>query len=146
MNKFYSNDEINILKDGGRKLAWILEELGKFLYVGLEVNEIEKKAISLIKKVGAEVATVGYMPKGASYPFPSAVCTSINNEVAHGISKNNKYKLKDGDIVSLDIVIKYKGLFIDICRSFGVGKMKKKDLALIKPDEATMSSSPQPPA
>jgi len=131
MYKFYSKEEIEILREGGKKLSWILKELGKFLYVGLEVSEIENKSLELIKEVGAFPATVGYSPSGASYPFPSSVCTSVNNGIAHGISKNNKYKIKDGDVVSLDIVIKYKNLFVDICRTFGVGNVSKKDRVLI---------------
>ncbi|MCK5588804.1 MAG: type I methionyl aminopeptidase [Candidatus Pacebacteria bacterium] len=131
MYQFYSKEEREVLREGGKKLAWILKQLENFLHVGLGVSNIEKKSLELIEEVGATPATVGYAPSGASYPFPSAVCTSINNEVAHGISKNNKYRLKDGDVVSLDIVIKYKGLFVDICRTYGVGKMSKKDLELI---------------
>jgi len=105
--------------------------LGEFLHIGLEVSDIEEKSLELIKEVGAKPATVGYTPRGASFPFPSSVCTSINDGVAHGISKDNNYKIKSGDIVSLDIVIEYKGLFVDICRSFGVGEMSKQDLELI---------------
>ncbi len=131
MIKKYSEKEIEILREGGKKLAWIMKELGNFLKIGMLVEEIEEKSLSLIKEVGAEPATVGYTPRGASFPFPSSVCTSINNGVAHGISKDNKYKIKSGDVVSLDIVIKYKGLFVDVCRTYGVGKMSKNDLNLI---------------
>lgn len=132
MSKTYSDKEILILREGGGRLAWIMQELGKFLKKDLIVDEIEKKALYLIKKVDAKPATVNYTPFGAFYPFPSAVCTSINDGVAHGISVNNKYKLKEGDIISLDIVIQYKGLYVDICRTYGIGKLKKQDLKLIK--------------
>ncbi len=137
----YSQKEIEILREGGKKLAWILSELKNFLRVGLEVGEIENKSLSLIKEVGAKPATVGYTPAGASYPFPSSVCTSINDGVAHGISKNNRYRLKDGDVVSLDIVIQYKGLFMDICRTYGVGKVKEEDLKLIATAEEVTSEA-----
>jgi methionyl aminopeptidase len=64
-------------------------------------------------------------------PFPSAVCTSVNDEIVHGISKDNQRKLKNGDIVSLDIVMGYKGLFVDICRTFPVGEISNEDKNLI---------------
>ena len=108
-----------------------MDELEKYLKVGIKVDSIESKARALITKVGATAATVGYAPRGASFPFPSAVCTSINDGIAHGISKDNKRLLKSGDIVSLDIVIKYKGLFIDICRTYGVGEISQEDRELI---------------
>jgi methionyl aminopeptidase len=131
MYKYYSKEEIEILREGGKRLSKIINELGDFLKIGLKVLEIEKKSLELIEKYDAIPATVNYTPQGASFPFPSSVCTSINNGIAHGISKNNQRVLKNGDIVSLDIVIKYKGLFVDVCRTFPVGKMQKKDLELI---------------
>jgi len=141
MYKYYSKEEIAILREGGKKLAWILQELAKILKPGIVVDEIEKKSLELIDEVGAEAATVGYTPRGASFPFPSAVCTSINDGIAHGISKDNLRVLKDGDVVSLDIVIKYKGLFVDICRTYPVGKMDPKDLDLIATAKETTFSA-----
>ena len=131
MNDYYTNNEIAILRDGGKKLAWIMNELENFLKVGIKVDSIESKARALISEAGAEAATIGYTPRGASFPFPSAVCTSINEGIAHGISKDNKRILKSGDVVSLDIVIKYKGLFVDTCRTYGVGDISQEDRELI---------------
>jgi len=141
MYNYYSEEEVEILREGGKKLAWIMNELEKFLKVGLEVDEIENKARELIKEVGAVAATVGYTPRGASFPFPSAVCTSINDGIAHGISKDNSRKLKSGDVVSLDIVIKYKGLFVDVCRTYPVGEVSKKDLKLIATARETTNAA-----
>ncbi len=131
MYKYYSKDEIEILREGGKRLSKIINELGNFLKVGMKVSEIEKKSLELIEKYEAIPATVNYTPQGASFPFPSSVCTSINNGIAHGISKDNERILKSGDNVSLDIVIKYKGLFVDVCRTFSIGKMSKESLNLI---------------
>ena len=131
MYNYYNKEEIEILREGGKKLAWIMEELGKYLRPGIKVESIEKKTRELIQEVGATSGTIGYTPQGASFPFPSAVCTSINDGIAHGISKDNKRILKDGDVVSLDVVIKYKGLFVDTCRTYGVGNISQKDRELI---------------
>ncbi len=131
MNDYYNDEEIEILRDGGKKLAWIMNELEKYLEIGIKVESIEKKTRELIQEVGATSGTIGYTPRGAPFPFPSAVCTSIDNGIAHGISKDNKRKLKSGDVVSLDVVIKYKGLFVDTCRTYGIGDLSQEDRELI---------------
>lgn len=131
MYRFYSKEEIEILREGGKKLSWIMGELAKFVQVGTIVSDIDKKCLELIKKVGATPATVGYKPRGAPFPFPSSVCVSINNGIAHGISTNNPRVVEDGDIVSMDVVIKYNGLFVDTCRSHGIGNVSEKDKMLI---------------
>ncbi|HIP34137.1 MAG TPA: type I methionyl aminopeptidase [Bacteroidia bacterium] len=106
-------------------------ELEKYLEAGIKVESIEKKTRDLIAEVGATSGTIGYTPRGASFPFPSAVCTSINEGIAHGISKDNKRQLKNGDVVSLDVVIKFKGLFVDTCRTYGIGDISQEDRELI---------------
>jgi methionine aminopeptidase len=63
MYSYYSKEEIKILREGGKKLAWILEELGKFLKSGIVVDEIETKSRELIAEVGGTAATIGYTPK-----------------------------------------------------------------------------------
>jgi methionyl aminopeptidase len=108
-----------------------MKELEKFVQVGTIVSDIDKKCLELIREMESFPATVGYTPKGAPFPFPSSVCVSINNGIAHGISTNNPRIIKDGDIVSLDVVIKYKNLFVDTCRTYGVGNMSEKDKLLI---------------
>ncbi len=137
----YSSEEIKILREGGRRLSLIMNELKDFVDEGVVVNDIDLKSLELIEKYGAEAATVGYQPKGASFPFPSSVCISINDGIAHGISTNNFRKLKDGDIVSADIVIKFDGLFVDICRTWGVGRISEKNKKLIKAARETTDAA-----
>ena len=132
MKVFYSQEEIEVLRVGGKKLAWIMVELEKFIQVGTKVADIDEKTIELIAQVGAKPATVGYCPKGASYPFPAAACVSINDEVAHGISKDNQRIIQSGDVVSVDVVIEYQKLFLDICRTYGIGAVSKKNRKLIE--------------
>ncbi len=131
MYKFYSKQEIDILRAGGKKLAGIMNELEKFIQAGIKVAEIDLKTLELIKDAKTKPATVGYRPQGASYPFPSAACVSINDEVAHGISTNNQRIIQSGDIVSVDVVIQYKNLFVDVCRTYGIGNLSKKNKKLI---------------
>ena len=64
MYKYYSKEEIENLKEGGRRLSKIINELGDFLKVGIKVSEIENKSLDLIKKHDAIPATVNYVPFG----------------------------------------------------------------------------------
>jgi methionyl aminopeptidase len=131
MYKFYSKEEVDVLREGGKRLSQIMKGLESFVGVGTVVADIDKKCLELIKEANALPATVGFKPRGAPFPFPSSVCVSINNGIAHGISTNNPRVVKDGDIVSMDVVIKYKGLFVDTCRTYGVGNMSEKNKLLI---------------
>lgn len=133
MNNIFTDEkEIEILKEAGKRLALIMNELEKFIQVGTVVDDINTEALKLIARQDAKPATVGYKPDGASYPFPAAVCVSINNEVAHGISKGSQRVIEDGDLVSCDIVIEYKGLFVDVCRTYGIGNVSEKGKRLIE--------------
>lgn len=132
MYNYYSKKEIEILREGGKRLQKIMMDLGKFIKVGTVVGDIDKKCLELIKQSGSLPATVGYSPSGSPFPFPSSVCVSINNGIAHGISTNSTRIIKDGDIVSCDVVIKYEGLFVDTCRTWGIGELLEKDKKLIK--------------
>ena len=131
MYKYYSKEEIEILREGGKRLEQIMRDLESFVKVGTVVADIDKKCLELIAEAEAEPATVGYSPQGAPFPFPSAVCISINDGIAHGISTNNQRIIESGDIVSADVVIKYKGLFVDTCRSWGVGEISEEDKLLL---------------
>ncbi len=132
MYNYYNQEEIEILRAGGKILAQIMKELKNFIKEGTIIADIDREALRLIKKYNALPATVNYQPKGAPFPFPSAVCVSVNNEVAHGISTDRLDIIKSGDIVSADIVIQYQGLFVDICRSWGIGKLSQADKKLLQ--------------
>ncbi len=137
----YNESEIEIMREGGKKLAQIMIDLENFAVAGITVADIDTKALELIAAAGAEPATVGYTPSGASYPFPSAVCVSINDEVAHGISTDNPRALEEGDIVSADIVIKYRGMFVDVCRSWGIGDLPAKRQKLVEAARKTTNEA-----
>ncbi len=131
MKHVYSQQEIESIREGGKKLSQIMKDLGNFLYVGMTVHEIEMKARELIIAVGASSATIGYKTEGAKTAFPSAACVSVNEEVAHGIAFESKKIIRSGDVVSIDIVIKYQGVFVDICRTYGVGALSPDSQRLI---------------
>lgn len=114
--------EIEILAEGGRILWAILQKVGQKASPGVSTWELDKLAREEIEKAGAMPAFIGYSMGEKHPPFPAALCTSINNEIVHGIPKKDR-KLKTGDIVGLDLGIKYKGLFTDAAITVPVGKV-----------------------
>ena len=123
MIKIKNKEEIEIMKEGGRILAEILEELKKKSQEGVSTKEIERTGKALIFDYGAEPAFLGYDG------FPAVLCTSINEEVVHGVPSD--YILKDGDILSLDIGLIYKGFFSDMAFTLPIGEISKKGKQLL---------------
>src|SRR3989344_4025574 len=105
--------EIEILREGGKHLATVLYKLKEKVLSGISTKELDLYAEKLIREMGDTPAFLNYRPAGAKIPFPASLCVSVNDEVVHGIP-NKKRILKDGDIVSLDLGLKHKGLFTDM--------------------------------
>ena len=122
MVKIHNQEEIEIMTEGGQKLAEVMLGLKNFLQVGVTYHEIEMETRRLIQEIGATSGTIGYQTQKSDPPFPCATCISVNNQVAHGIGYKNKTLVQEGDLVSLDVIIVWKGMFIDNCRSYIVGE------------------------
>jgi methionyl aminopeptidase len=123
-----SEKEIELMRESGRILANVLEELEKYIRPGLSTLDIDKKCAQLIK---------GYdcIPSFLNYNgFPASICVSINQEVVHGIP-NKERILKNGDIVSLDCGVIYQGFHSDAARTVAVGEITKEAEQLIKVTE-----------
>ena len=110
-----SPEELNILRQAGKILAAIVEELKGSLKAGVITKEIDHLAGRLIKDSNVIAAFKGY--RG----FPGNVCVSINNEVVHGIP--GVRVLKEGDVVSLDVGIIYKDYYSDTAVTVAIGKI-----------------------
>jgi len=118
-----SEKEIEIMGQGGRILAKIIEELKNKVQVGITTKELNGAAEALVFKWGAKPAFKGYDG------FPATLCTSLNHVIVHQVPSD--YKLKDGDIISLDMGLIYKGLFSDMAITVPVGKIDIKTKKLI---------------
>jgi len=104
--------EIELIREGGERLAAVLAKTAKFVKPGISTYDIDQYAYKLIKEDGDEPAFLNYKPEGAPKAFPATICVSVNNEIVHGIPSKTRI-LKEGDIVSLDLGIKHAGLFTD---------------------------------
>lgn len=119
-----SKDEIFLLREGGKILATILKELSEFTKPGMSTMDIEDQAQKLFK-------TSGGTPSFQNYEgFPAATCLSVNDEIVHGIPRKDKI-LKNGDIIGIDVGLKYKGMFTDTAVTIPVGNINKECQALL---------------
>lgn len=114
-----TQEEIEVLREGGRILAGIMDELEKNIQSGKSAAEIDALARKLIEKNGGKPSFLGY-PNGAGKRFSFAVCFSRNSEVVHGEAVKNKI-IAAGDLVKIDIGMEYKKMFTDMARTFAVG-------------------------
>jgi methionyl aminopeptidase len=125
-------DEIIILREGGRRLAKIVRTLGEMLAPGVALKELDKKAKVLMKEFEVKPAFLNYTPGGAKRPFPSVLCICVNDEIVHGVPSESGYVIKDGDIVTLDAGVIYKGLYTDHAITYPVGKIPMETKRLLK--------------
>lgn len=121
MIKLKTEEEIRNLKEGGRLLSKIIHDVAKKAKEGVATRELDWLAENSILKYGGEPAFKNYQPDFSLRPFPATLCVSVNNIIVHGIPGN--YLLRNGDLVKLDLGMKYKDLFTDIAITVKVGKV-----------------------
>jgi len=117
-----TKEDIEILKEGGKIHAHILRALGEAVRPGMSAAELDTLARALFEEAGARPAFLGYTPEGVSYPYPAAVCVSVNDEVVHGIPHEDII-FQEGDIVSIDIGVEYRGLITDAAITVPCGEV-----------------------
>lgn len=134
-----SKKELEILKEGGRRLAFVMSELIKKTKVGVSTIELDNLAYDLIKNQEGEPAFLNYKPERKSRPYPASVCVSINEDIVHCVPTKEKI-IKDGDIVSIDLGMKYKNLITDMAYTIGVGNVDKIGKKLIEATKVALLS------
>jgi methionyl aminopeptidase len=128
--------QIQTLRAGGRILASVLFELKKHAKPGVTPRELDRLAAKLLRQKGAEPAFKGYSPQPGLKPFPGTVCVSVNWTVVHGIPNDQPFK--EGDIISFDLGVIYKGLFTDAAITIGIGKLSMVPKKLIRITEEAL--------
>lgn len=119
-----SEREIELMREAGKILADVHDQLAEFIAPGITTMEIDRRGEELIRKAGCIPSFKGY--EG----YPASICVSVNDEVVHGIP-NKKHRLFEGDIVSLDAGVIYKDYQSDAARTYGVGEIDSKAQKLI---------------
>jgi len=125
-----SKNEIEAMREGGKILAGIMREIEKNVAPGQNTLELDKLATELVFAHGGMPSFKGYGEEVGN-PFPATICASINSEIVHGIPAKNKI-LQDGDILKVDIGMKYKGLHTDMARTYAVGECSAQVRKLIQ--------------
>ena len=116
--------EIELMREAGRLLEIVHDELGEMIRPGITTLDIDRKGEELIRKLGG-------IPNFLHYNgYPASICVSVNEEVVHGIP-SKKRVLQEGDIVSLDAGLIWKGYHSDAARTHGVGKISPEMQQLI---------------
>lgn len=137
-----SKDEIKKLREGGRRLANILQELSSVCEPGLAVRSLNERADKLISSEDSP-AFFGYQPSGAARPYPDKVCVSVNDAIVHGIPSESDHTLASGDIVSVDMGLEHKDLITDSALSFVVGESAESKNNLLAACQAALQAGIQ---
>ena len=129
-----TKEEIKIMLEGGKILAHIMKELAKRVKAGLSTKELDRVAETLIFSAKGGSALGGKSGIKCSFKgyqgFPVCLCTSINEQIVHGVPSDRT--LKEGDIISLDLGIFYKGFHTDMALTVPVGKVSPETKKLIE--------------
>lgn len=122
-------DEIKGIKKANQIIAKIYEDIiPPYLKPGITTREIDRIIEDYIRKCGARPACIGV--EGIYGPFPSATCISVNEEVVHGVPGDRV--IKEGDIVSLDIVTELDGFYGDCAKTFAIGEIDEESKKLLE--------------
>jgi methionyl aminopeptidase len=131
MNEWIKTDaELDSLRESGKRLAAVIAELSAMVAPGASTGTIGDAADEFIRKQGGIPIFKGY---GAEWgkPFPAAACVSVNDEVVHGIPSPSRI-LRNGDLLKIDIGMRYQGMVTDMARTIPVGSASETALRLMK--------------
>jgi methionyl aminopeptidase len=127
-----SEDEIKRMAESCRIVAEVLEGIQKIVAPGISSSELDAFAETYIRSKGARPACKGY--RG----YPATLCTSVNEQVVHGIPSSAK--LKDGNIISIDVGVHYKGFYGDAAVTLPVGAVSKETKKLLRGTEKALEA------
>lgn len=126
-----TKEEISFMRESGKILATVLNTLADSLEVGMSTKDLANIASKELKSLGGKPAFYGYMG------FPDVLCVSINEEVVHGIPRDNKI-ISNGDIVSMDFGVIYNDMITDSAISVIAGEANNSDRLLLESTEKSM--------
>ena len=124
-----TDEEVELLREANLLIGRTLAELAKIIKPGVTTKQLDQVAEEFIRDNGAEPTFKGF-PNPYGGPFPASICTSVNEQVVHGIP--NDVPLQDGDIVSIDCGTRLNGFCGDSCYTFPVGEISPEVKNLLK--------------
>lgn len=138
MIELKSPGEIDALRAAGRIVAGALAAIRSAASVGVSLRELDEVAAGVIADTGAVPSFLNYLPHFADTPYPAVICASVNDAIVHGIPTG--YRLRDGDLVSIDCGAHLDGWRGDSAVSFTVGRADDQDTQLIETTERALAA------
>ncbi|TFG50906.1 MAG: type I methionyl aminopeptidase [Candidatus Brocadiia bacterium] len=126
-----SRREIELMREAGSVVADVLLKLQEISKPGVTTGELDRLALRMTADAGAEPLFKGVQSSYARNPFPGAICTSVNEELVHGIPSDGN-QLKDGDILSIDFGVRLNGYCGDAAVTFGIGSISGEKRRLLE--------------
>ncbi len=123
-----SEEKIPVLREACQVAARVLEDMCQFVKAGMNTYDLDQFGKKKIAEYGAESACYQYRVR--DLVFPSHTCLSVNDEVIHGIGRLDR-EIKDGDVVSIDVCVRYRGMIGDNARTVSIGTAKPEDERLL---------------
>jgi methionyl aminopeptidase len=130
--------EIEAMRAAGAVVAAVLDAVRRHAAVGVRLAELDEVARSVLKDAGATSPFLGYQPSFAHTPYPAVICTSVNDAALHGIPTG--YRLRDGDLLSIDSGATLGGWTGDAAISVSVGRPRPADTRLIDTAQAALAA------
>ena len=117
-------DQLQEMREANLIVARVLDHLGQLIQPGVATADLDRVAEDMIREAGGEPAFKGYQG------FPASLCASVNEQIVHGIP--NGRPLEGGDIISLDVGVRWQGFYGDSARTFPVGEISSEMQQLLK--------------
>ena len=131
--------EIDAMRAAGRVVATALAAARDRAAVGVSLRELDGVVRDVLADAGARSTFLGYQPRFAPVPFPAVLCTSVNDAALHGIPTG--YRLRDGDVLSLDFGAEVDGWAADAAQTVIVGAARPEDARLVATTRAALDAA-----
>ncbi|MPZ80756.1 MAG: type I methionyl aminopeptidase [Actinophytocola sp.] len=138
MVELKTDAELAVMREAGRVVARALAAMRAEAAVGMSLWDLDEVAAGVLADAGAKSSFQHYRPHFAPTPFPAVSCASVNDVIVHGIPSG--YRLRDGDLVSIDFGACVDGFHGDAATSFVVGPARPEDLTLIADTQAALDA------
>lgn len=138
MVELKTDTSMDAMRESGRVVAQALTAVREHAAVGVSLLDLDEVAHDVLRKAGATSPFLGYQPTFATTPFPAVICASVNDSIVHGIPDG--YRLRDGDLVSIDCGAELDGWAGDSAISFTVGRPRPEDVRLVETAERALAA------
>lgn len=132
-----SDREIDLMRAAGRIVHAVLRELESMAQPGITTLEMDRRATAMIADAGGTALFKGVRNPQARFPFPAAICASVNEEIVHGVPDDRP--LREGDIVSVDCGVRLNGYCGDSARTLAIGKVSAETQKLLNTTQEALA-------